>query len=144
MTTSPSGSEWTVLVAGEQTGGRVAVILTRARRGAVCPRHTHSREDELLCVIAGRATVERDDESHDAAGGTCLFLPRGSEHGLRVASDEARLLVVLAPAGLERSLGELERCGLPGDGGPSVERLVTTAARYGVTISAVHATVTKE
>ena len=136
MTTRPAGGEWTVLVAGEQTGGRVAVILTRAGRGAVCPRHIHSREDELLCVIAGRATVERDDECHDAAGGTCLFLPRGSEHGFRVASDEARLLVVLAPAGLERSLGDLARHGAPGDGGPSVEWLVTTAARYGVTISA--------
>lgn len=140
MTTSPAGSEWTVLVAGEQTGGRVAVILTRAGRGVVCPRHIHSREDELLCVIAGRATVERDDERHDAPGGTCLFLPRGSAHGFRVSSDEARLMVVLAPAGLEHSLGDLNRLGAPG-GGQSVEQLVTTAARYGVTISAADADV---
>ncbi len=135
MTANPTGSEWTVLVAGEQTGGRIAVIETRARRGATSPCHVHSREDEVICVIDGRVTLDREGERLDAAGGTCVYLPRGSEHGFRVESDEARLLVLLAPAGLERSLDGMPRASEPGTDGQLVERLVTAAARYGVTIT---------
>ena len=58
----------------------------------------------------------------------------------RVESDEARLLIFLLPAGLEgcyRELGQLagEPDGGPGKGSDRVERLVATAARYGVEIT---------
>lgn len=135
MTANATGSAWTVLVTGEETGGRVAAIETRAERGAECPRHVHSREDELLCVLEGRLAIERGRERLSAESGICLFLPRGTEHGFLVESADARLLVVLTPAGLERSLGEMEPAGTRATDGQIVERLVTAAARYGVTIT---------
>jgi hypothetical protein len=57
-------------------------------------------------------------------------LPRGIEHYYVVESDPARLLVVVTPAGLERCLEEVRSTGRM-----TVERLITIAARYGVTIT---------
>ena len=129
-----------LLVAGEETGGCFALVETRARRGAGPPRHVHTREDEVVYVLAGRLTVYRDEEPLDAPAGSCLLLPRGGEHTYRVESEEARLLVFLLPAGLEgcyRELGQLtvDPDGAPGQGSDRVERLVATAARYGVEIT---------
>lgn len=135
MTASATGSAWTVLVTGEETGGRVAAMETRAERGAECPRHVHSREDELLCVLDGRLAIERGRERIGARSGTCLFMPRGTEHGFLVESAEARLLVVVSPAGLERSLVEMEPAATDATDDGLVERLVTAAARYGVAIT---------
>ena len=124
-----------VLVDGEATGGRLALLETRERRGAGPPRHVHMREDELVYVLAGRLTVEVDGEVRDCPAGSCLLLPRGGEHTYQVESTEARLLVLLLPAGLEGCYRELGS--LAGDvtGQPAVERLVATAARYGVEIT---------
>ena len=131
----PAGSQWTVLVAGEQTEGRFAVVEIRQRPGAASPRHMHSREDELIYVLEGRVTFDRDGERLDGPSGTWLFLPRGSEHTFAVESAEARLLVMLAPAGLERCLGESGQPDDPVAEQQGIERLVATAARYGVAIT---------
>ena len=135
-----AGSAVRVLVGGEATGGRLALVETRERRGAGPPRHVHMREDELVYVLAGRLTVELGGAARDCPAGTCLLLPRGGEHTYRVESAEARLLIVLLPAGLEgcyRELGQLTvgPDGAPGAGSDWVERLVSTAARYGVEIT---------
>ena len=122
-----------LLVAGEETGGRFALVETRARRGEGPPRHVHTREDEVLYVLAGRLTVYRGEVTLDAPAGACVLLPRGGEHTYRVESAEARLLVVLLPAGLEGCYRELD--GAAGEGSHQVERLVATAARYGVEIT---------
>ena len=129
-----------VPVAGEATGGRFALIETRARRGDGPPRHLHTREDEVVYVLEGRLTVYRGEEPLDAPAGTCVLLPRGGEHTYRVESEEARLLVFLLPAGLEGCYRELDQAargadGAPGEGSDQVERLVATAARYGVEIT---------
>ncbi len=64
-----------------------------------------------------------------------MHLPKGSEHTFSVKSEQARLLVMLVPAGLE---GYYQELGVP-TGQPeeevSVERQVATAARYGVEIT---------
>ncbi len=75
------------------------------------------------------------DEALDAPAGTCVFLPRGVEHTFRVSSPEARLLALVAPAGLEGYYRELDRPDARASGAPEVERLVATAARYGVAIT---------
>ena len=44
-----------------------------------------------------------NDRVERAAAGACVFIPRGTPHTWAVASDgAARLLVVVAPAGLEQ------------------------------------------
>ena len=135
MIAMPATSQWTVLVAGEQTEGRFAVVETRERQGAEPPRHMHSREDEFIYVLEGRVTFDRDGERIDGPSGTWLFLPRGSEHTFSVESAEARLLVMLAPAGLECCLYESGQPDDPAAEQQVIERLVATAARYGVAIT---------
>jgi hypothetical protein len=95
----------------------------------------HSREDEFVYVLEGRVTFSLDQERLEGSPGSWLFLPCGSEHGFAVESEHARLLVVLSPAGLEGCLRELAH---PDDltaESQAVERLVTTAARYGLAIT---------
>lgn len=122
-----------LLVAAEQTGGRFAVVERRTRRGQEPPLHGHTREDVLVYVLEGRVTFVSAGEWRPGPPGTCLLLPRGVEHGYRVESDEARLLVLLAPAGLE---GLYDALGRRKDGAaPDVERLITAAAGYGVEIT---------
>ena len=134
MIATPAGNQRVVLVAGDQTDGRFAVFESHERRGSEPPRHVHSREDELVCVLEGHVTFDVDGERVDGTTGTWQFLPRGKEHAFEVETEEARLLVFLSPAGLEGYLREL---GQPDDADADqqvVERLVTTAARYGVSI----------
>ncbi len=128
-------SQWTVLIAGEHTEGRIAVVEARVRQGTEPPRHVHSREDELIHVLDGSVTFDRDGERLDGPAGTWIFLPRGCEHTFSVESAEARLLVMLSPAGLERCLGESGQPDDPGAEQQLVEWLVAAAARYGVAIT---------
>ena len=130
-----------VVVSGDETGGRFALVETLARRGAEPPLHLHTREDELVYVLAGCVAFCRGDRDLRCGPGDGVLLPRGCEHTYRVESGEAWLLVLLAPAGLEGLYLELA---VPSDGsrGPGAvdrrqdfEWLVTVAARYGVAIT---------
>jgi hypothetical protein len=60
------------------------------------------------------------------------FLPRGVEHAHVVATELARMLVFVVPAGLE---GFYREVGALGASPPDVERLVAMAARYGCEIT---------
>ena len=119
-----------VLVGGEETAGRCGLVETVEERGAHPPRHLHHREDETLYVIEGSLRVWAAGEWVEAPAGTALFLPRGVEHALLAETEKARVLSFFAPAGFERFYGEMATAG-PLD----VERLVTTAARYGCEIA---------
>ncbi len=67
------------------------------------------------------------------SAGTSVVLPAGREHGFAVDSDEAKLLVIVAPAGLEDFYAAL--AGTIPAGQPAAEWLVTLAARHGVEIT---------
>lgn len=118
-----------LLVSGQESLGRVAVIEMNASHGSGGPLHVHSREDELVYVLEGSVTFYRDGERIDAEAGSVQFLPCGSEHTFSVESSEARLLVLVFPAGLEAALTEQPT------GPPSFEHLVATAALAGVSIT---------
>ena len=135
MIAMPESTQWTVLVAGDLTDGRFAVIEARERRGDGPPRHVHSHEDEFIYVLDGQVTFERDGEQHTALSGMWLLLPRGSQHRFSVDSTEARLLVMLAPAGIEGWLRNLRLPEPETHEANTIERLVSTAARYGVAIT---------
>lgn len=135
MIAIPGAIHWTVLVAGDLTDGRFAVIESRERRGAEPPRHVHSREDEFVYVLEGQVTFERDGERFTARPGMWLYLPRGSQHRFSVESADARMLVMLAPAGIEDWLRNLRFPNTATAEPNTVEQLVSTAARYGVAIT---------
>jgi quercetin dioxygenase-like cupin family protein len=118
-----------VLVGGEQGGGRLALIECEGARGDAVPLHVHGNEDEVLYVLEGELTVLLGEEELYAPAGFALCLPRGVEHSCIVESERARMLIVLSPAGFE---GLLEEMGRAEQNGHEIERLVGVAARYGV------------
>ena len=125
-----------VLVAGGDTGGRFAAVELGTGPGAEPPLHRHTREDELVYVLEGEVVFHLDGARVPCGPQGRLFLPRGREHTLAVASGGARLLVLLIPAGLEGYFREMAGPGGAAPGAaPDFERLVTVAARYGVEIT---------
>ena len=118
-----------LLATADETGGRFAVLESLELRGQGPPLHVHTREDELVYVLEGLVTFHKGGQRLPCPAGTSVLLPRGCEHAYRVESGEARLLVILAPAGPEGFYREL------GEVGADVERLICIAARYGVEIT---------
>ncbi|GLZ06393.1 cupin [Actinomadura sp. NBRC 104412] len=123
----------------EDTGGRLAVLEQRITPAGEPPRHVHANEDEAFYVLEGRlAATLGDDTTLSAGPGELMFLPRGIPHSLHVRTDEARLLVMLNPAGFEKffaAVGEPARGdGPPEPTTPDVEAIAAEAARYGVTL----------
>lgn len=119
-----------VLVACEETAGRCGLVETVAERDAKPPRHLHHWEDETLYVIEGSLSVWVASEWVEAPAGTTVFLPRGAEHAFVAATEKARVLSFFVPAGFEGFYREMVVAGTL-----DVERLVTTAARYGCEIT---------
>ena len=118
------------LVAGSATGNRLALLEIKGSAGRGIVRHVHELEDEVVYVLEGELTFFIGEEVHCAQPGSCLILPRGIEHSYVVESGSARLLVAVTPAGLEGLLEEVTRIDRA-----DVERLITVAARYGITIT---------
>jgi mannose-6-phosphate isomerase-like protein (cupin superfamily) len=75
------------------------------------PPHIHTREDESFVCLAGRIDVSLGGEEFTLEFGDYLYLPRDVVHTFRNPySDEARVISVVSPAGLEayyQALGEL-------------------------------------
>ena len=133
----------TVVAVSEAIERGLAVFTVRERRGAGPPLHRHSKEDEVVIVVGGRATFFVAGERIDGREGTCVVLPRGIEHGYVIDSDAARLLVVLAPAtqGIDECMAEMSDytnkppVELESETETGIERLVATAARFGIEIT---------
>ncbi|MGH3147825.1 MAG: cupin domain-containing protein [Rubrobacter sp.] len=129
------------LLEGEDTGGRFMLMELIERKGKAQPRHVHHREDEILFVLEGEITVEVEDEVIYAPAGTLTFLPRGTEHGFAAELEQAKLLVMALPAGLEGYFEEISRP----DGSveifsepevvPGSEKLASIAMKYGIEIT---------
>jgi quercetin dioxygenase-like cupin family protein len=127
-----TGGPARILMSGEQTGGRFALIQMVVRREHEPPSHLHTREDEVIYVVDGTVVVSIDGVRTERSAGDAVFLPRGREHGFLLGTDEARLLVLAVPAGIEGFYTELTDWEKDAR---YVERLIALAARYGVEIT---------
>ena len=97
-----------ILLDGETTGGRFAVIDLTVPKGAAPPLHSHP-QDETFYVLDGELTMWVDDDARPCRAGAIAFAPGGSPHTWRVESDTARMLVLSTPAGIDdyfRALAE--------------------------------------
>jgi quercetin dioxygenase-like cupin family protein len=105
------------------------------------PLHVHSREEEGFYVLEGEITFTVNGERLVAGVGTFANMPVGTPHSFRNESDRpARMLISVAPAGLEKMFFEV---GVPLDEGSTtalpptheeIDRLLAAAPRYGVEI----------
>ena len=132
-----------ILAAGDATGGRCALVEQRVPAGAVTmPRHAFSREVVTYHVLAGTPTVVLDDRVVRLSPGETLAVPPGAFHALLVREGDgagahrdepARVLAVLAPAGLEGFFPEAA-ASIPPTGTPDVPSVLEATARYGMTV----------
>jgi quercetin dioxygenase-like cupin family protein len=120
-----------LLVTGDQTQGQFALVETVVRRTEEPPLHSHTRENEFVYVVQGEVKFYLDGNGMTCAAGDHVFLPKGSEHTYSIESEEARMLVLLMPAGLEGYYQEMNKAV---DVEQSIERLITVSARYGMEI----------
>ncbi len=120
-----------VLITGEQTQERLALVEMVVRPTEEPPLHAHTLEDEVIYVLRGEITVQLDGHNHRCTAGDCVLLPKGSEHTYSVESEEATLLLLLMPAGLESYYQEI---GGPAETERHIEQLIAASARYGVEI----------
>jgi quercetin dioxygenase-like cupin family protein len=135
------GDIYQFLATGDDTNGKYAlwesVILPRGGP----PPHVHSREEEGFYVLEGEITLTVADKRIVAGPGTFANMPVGTPHSFKNESDNpARMLISVAPAGLEKMFFE---CGVPVPPGvtkaaPStseeIEKLMKIAPRYGIQI----------
>jgi quercetin dioxygenase-like cupin family protein len=100
---NPLGGEVVFKARGAQTREALTVFEAVNAPGQGPPLHVHALLDEVIYVIGGTIRVRLEDRVEQAAAGAYVFIPRGTPHTWAVGGDRAaRLLVVVAPAGLER------------------------------------------
>lgn len=106
-------SYWTMgylltwLAEGKDTGGSFALVEALAPKGTEPPPHTHANEDEAYYLLEGEMTFWVGGRTIAAGPGDCVWLPRGVEHGFEAKTPQVKVLVLIAPAGLEEAFKQV-------------------------------------
>jgi mannose-6-phosphate isomerase-like protein (cupin superfamily) len=135
------GDVYRFLVTGEETNGKYAICEAIVSPGGGPPPHVHSREEEGFFVLEGEIAFQVGQEQFVATAGMFANMPVGTEHSFKnLSSKPAKMLVLVAPAGLEQMFFE---AGVPVAHGATsappptkeeIERLPAIARKYGVEI----------
>ncbi len=134
------GDLYTILAAGEDTGGAYALIYAVVPPGGGPPPHLHRREDEAFYVLEGKLAFYADGRDFAATAGTWMTLARGSLHTFKnIGAATAKMLIVVTPSGLERYFAEVgqeakDRSSPPPVTHADIEKLLTVAPKYGLEI----------
>lgn len=126
------GEEVTILLDGEQTGGRLTLWLETTPPGGGPPLHFHINDDETFHVLEGRVAFFQNSAWHEVGPGGSAFVPRGQVHTFKnVGEKESRMLLSTAPAGFDvfftRCAEEFAR-----PGGVDMARVFDIAAEHGI------------
>ncbi len=128
----------TVLATADSTGGALSAWEQRLTAAGNTPLHVHGKEDEYFYVLEGGVVFEVGEERHLVGPGGFVFAPRGVPHRFSVESEEARILVMVTPAGFEGFFSQVGRAaegdGLPQPQEPDPAILAKAAASFGVEI----------
>ena len=135
------GDVYRFLATGEDTNGKYALWEAIVPPGGGPPAHVHSREEEGFVILEGEITFTINGERVVARAGTFANMPVGTPHSFKNESSEpAKVLISVAPAGLEQMFFEV---GVPlGEGTTTalpptkeeIERLLAVAPKYGIEI----------
>ena len=139
------GDIYRFLATGEDTDGRYALMEAIVPPGGGPPPHIHSREEEGFFVLEGEITFQLGEDRFVAGVGTFANMPVGSLHSFKNESSKpAKMLISMAPAGLEKMFFEV---GVPLAEGATtalpptkeeIEKLLEIAPRYGIEIKLPH------
>ena len=133
------GSRYTLLLTSEDSGGACSLFEVVVAPGRGPALHVHRREDETFHVLAGEIEFNAGGQPIHAEPGSVVFAPRGIAHGFHnVGTDEARLLCLAMPGGLEQFFTEAgvpagDRTSLPPTPTPEdIQRLLQAALNHGI------------
>ena len=135
------GDVYRFLATGEDTNGKYALWEAIVPPGGGPPPHVHSREEEGFYVLEGEITFQVGDKRLVAGPGMFANMPVGTPHSFKNESNKpAKMLISVAPAGLERmfmevgvALAEGATTALPPTK-DEIEKLLVIAPRYGIEI----------
>ena len=134
------GDIYRFLATGDETDGKYAMFDAIVPPGGGPPPHIHSREEESFLILDGEITFTVGDKQIVATTGTFANMPVGSLHSFKNSTDKpARMIITVAPAGLENMFLEVGQPAKLGDTPPppskeDIEKLLVVAPRYGVEI----------
>jgi mannose-6-phosphate isomerase-like protein (cupin superfamily) len=126
------GQEVTILLDGEQTGGKLTTFINVNPPGDGPPPHYLSIEDKTYYVLEGRAAFLVNGEWREVGPGASVFVPHGGVHTFKNIGDEPlRLLVMAAPSGCEKFFARChEEFAKPG--GPDMSRVLQISEEHGI------------
>jgi quercetin dioxygenase-like cupin family protein len=97
----------TFLITGEQTGGAFFMAEVSVPPGGGNRPHIHHREEESFYLQQGTLTIQVGGKTLNASPGDFVCLPRGVAHCFQNSGNvDAKFLLVVAPAGLEKFFEE--------------------------------------
>jgi quercetin dioxygenase-like cupin family protein len=135
------GGVFNFLSLGHETGGRHALMRVVVNRGAEPPAHTHSREDESYFILNGNIRYTVGEDLITVNSGEYVYLPKGIPHKFELISEQAEVLMLINPAGLDQwfwdnSVPAPQGNQLPMPQGPPpqhvIDHFVKSLAEYGV------------
>ncbi len=89
---SIAGGTYTILVSGEQTGGRYCLIDMLVPPGGGPPPHRHDFE-EMFTILDGEIELTFRGEPHRASAGSTVNIPANAPHSFKNKSDKPARLV---------------------------------------------------
>ena len=140
LTVAFLGDIYSILVSGDDTGGRYAWFEAVIGSGNGPPPHRHADEDEAFYILEGSLDFMIAGRATPVCPGTALHVPRGVVHAFKNNSERpARILVQIMPAGFEKLLAAYGQPASP-DSSPEpptqeeIRRLLTIAPKFGIQI----------
>jgi len=135
------GDVYRFLATGEDTNGKYALWEAIVPPGGGPPPHVHSREEEGFYILEGEITFVIGDKRIVAGTGMFANMPVGTPHSFKNESRKpARMLISVAPAGLEKmffEVGQPVPVGaqtVPPPTKEEIEKLLAVAPNYGIEI----------
>jgi mannose-6-phosphate isomerase-like protein (cupin superfamily) len=135
------GDVYRFMATGDDTNGKYAIWEAIVPPGGGPPPHVHSREEEGFYILEGEIAVQIGDKRTLATAGMFANMPVGTPHSFKNESTKpARMLISVAPAGLEKMFFEV---GIPVAQGATtaeplkkaeIEKMTEIAPRYGIEI----------
>ena len=102
------GDVYRFLATGEDTNCKYALIEVLVGPGGGPPPHVHSREEEGFYILEGEITFTVNGERVVATAGMFANMSVGTPHSFKNERNKpAKMLVSIAPAGLEKMFMEI-------------------------------------